>query len=125
MWERDLAESEQGAGFFSNMIIRTLIFFSALPIIMLIGILAWVVRPTDSLIILHYSVYFGVDMLGAWWQAYLVPVLATLFLIGHLILAKYFYDHAERIAAYLLMLSAGWIAAGAFVSGASIAFINY
>lgn len=125
MWERDIAESEQGVGFFGNTIIRTLLILSTLPIIALIGILAWVIRPTDNLIILHYSVYFGVDMLGTWWQAYLAPVLATLFLIGHLMLARYFYDHAERIAAYLLMLSAGWIAAGALVSGASIAFINY
>ncbi len=125
MWERDIAESEQGVGFFGNAIIRTLLILSVIVIIALTGILVWAVSPTENLIILHYSVYFGVDMLGAWWQAYLAPVLATLFLFGHLLLAKYFYNHSERIAAYLLMLSAGWIAAGALVSGASIAFINY
>lgn len=125
MWERDIAESEQGVGFFSNAIVRTLLILSIIVIVALVSILIWAVRPTENLIILHYSVYFGVDMLGAWWQAYLAPVLAGVFLFGHLLLAKYFYDHAERIAAYLLMLSAGWIAAGALISGASIAFINY
>lgn len=125
MWERDIAESEQGVGFFGNAIVRTLLILSAIVIIALTSILVWAVRPTENLIILHYSVYFGVDMLGAWWQAYLAPALASAFLFGHLLLAKYFYNHSERIAAYLLMLSAGWIAAGALVSGASIAFINY
>lgn len=125
MWERDIAESEQGVGFFGNVIVRTLLALSFILIIALVGVLVWIIRPTENLIILHYSVYFGVDMLGAWWQAYLAPVLAAFFLVGHLLLARYFYDHSERIAAYLLMLSVGWIAAGSLISGVSIAFINY
>jgi hypothetical protein len=124
-WERDIAESEQGAGFFGNVIVRTLLIAAVFPLMALIGLFAFLIHPTSSLIILHYSVYFGVDVLGDWWQAYLIPFLTTFFLFGHIILAKNFYDHSERIAAYLLILSAGWISVGALVSGVSIAFINY
>lgn len=124
-WERPLARSEGGAGFGKNSIVQALLLFSVLPIIGCLGLLAYFVRPGEASIVLHYNVYFGVDLLGLWWQAYALPALGILFVAGHLLLAKRFYERAERIACYLMLFSSGMLSSGVLVASVSVAFINY
>ena len=62
------------------------------------GLIAYFIRPVDFPIILHYNVYFGVDVIGDWWQVYYLP------LIGLLIWREYnfwaiFLSAKERIVA--------------------------
>lgn len=122
--ERRVAEPEEVA-FFSNIIVRTLMGVTLLLISISFAVLAYFVRPRGTIIVLHYNVYFGVDLLGVWWQAYIFPVFSLLFFTGHLFLAKYFYQRSERIAAYLLLLASGLIGFGVLIVSAGIAFINY
>lgn len=124
-WKNRVAETEEGVSFSRNTIVRTLSGFALLPILASFGILAFFVRQTETLLILHYNVYFGVDLLGAWWQAYVLPVLSLLFFSVHLLLAYRFYRNAERIAAYLLLLASSLIGFGALIASISVAFINY
>ena len=124
-WERPVADSEKGVGFFQNTIVRTLMGISVLLALASFGIVAYFIRPSESLLVLHYNVYFGVDMLGVWWQAYILPVINLFFFAGHLFLAKRFYARGERIASYLLLLSVGFLGFSVLVAALSIAFINY
>ena len=124
-WERPVADSEKGVGFFQNTIVRTLMTVSLLLALLSFGVVAYFIRPSESLLVLHYNVYFGVDMLGVWWQAYILPVINLFFFAGHLLLAKRFYMRAERIASYLLLLSAGFLGLAVLVAALSVAFINY
>lgn len=124
-WERPLARSESGARFSQNSIVQTLLLFSVVPIVGCLGLLAYFVRPGESSIVLHYNVYFGVDLLGLWWQAYALPALGMLFVAGHSILAKRFYERTERVASYLILFSSVMLSSGVFVAGISVAFINY
>ena len=124
-WEGTLAQSDRGVKFLHNSIVQTLLVFAVLPIIGCIGLLAYFVHPSEASIVLHYNVYFGVDLLGLWWQAYALPMLGLLFVAGHYIFARCFYESAERIACYLMLFSSGLLSFGLFVAGISVAFINY
>lgn len=124
-WESGIAESGQAAGFFYNPITQILLGLSLIMLIGSFGLLAYFIRPTETLLVLHYNVYFGVDVLGAWWQLYILPVLGSVFLLGHLFLAQYFYVHTERIAAYLLLLTAGLLNFCILIACVGITFINY
>ncbi len=124
-WENTLAQSDGGVDFLHNIIVRILLTLSFLPIVICLGTLFYFVRPGETSLILHYNVYFGVDLLGIWWQAYLLPVLGILFFLGHFLLAWRFYNLTERIACYLMLLSAGMLSSGILIAGVSIAFINY
>lgn len=124
-WEETLTRSEGGVAFLHNGIVRTLITLSVLPILLSFGVLVYFVRPSEAVMVLHYNVYFGVDVLGIWWQTYVFPLLGLLLFCGHFLLARRFYEGGERIASYLMLLSAGMLAFGVFVASVSIAFINY
>lgn len=124
-WEHALAQSDKGVTFFDNTLVRLLLVISLLPVIVGFGLLAYFIRPSEASLVLHYNVYFGVDLLGIWWQAYTFPLLGLFFLIGHFFLAKRFYKSAERIASYLVLLASGMLSFGALIASISIAFINY
>lgn len=124
-WSTTLTQSEKGVLFSRNTIVRILLILSFVPVAASIGLLAYFIRPSEASLVLHYNVYFGVDLLGIWWQAYTLPLLALCFLAAHFFLARRFYDQSERIACYLLLLASGMLSCGAFIGSISIAFINY
>lgn len=124
-WEKTLAQSDKGVAFSGNTIVRLLLSTALVPIVLCLGLLAYFVRPSEASLVLHYNVYFGVDLLGIWWQAYTLPLLGLLFFLGHFFLAKRFYGSAERIASYLVLLASGMLSFGVLLAGVSVAFINY
>lgn len=124
-WENTLAQSGGRADFLHNSIVQTLLAVSLVPIVLCLGLLMYFVRPSEASLVLHYNVYFGVDLLGAWWQAYALPILGVLLFAGHFFLAQRFYVSAERIACYLMLFSSAMLSFGVLVASVSIAFINY
>lgn len=124
-WESLLALSEAGASFSYNFIVRTLIVAAVLPIFVSLGVLVFFIRPTGTSLVLHYNVYFGVDLLGIWWQAYMFPALSLALFAGHYFLAWHFYKKSERVASYLLLLASGFLSIGLLIASVSVAFINY
>ncbi len=89
------------------------------------GVLGFFIRPVDFPIILHYNVYFGVDLIGNWWQVFFLPAVGTIILTVNSLLAYFFYRQKERIASYLLLLAAFIVQAGISIASASIVLINY
>lgn len=124
-WDEDVARSEAGVSFFRNTIVRMLIVLNGLFVCVSVSVLGYFIRPTESLMIFHYNVYFGVETQGEWWQLFLFPLAGALFFLGHLLFARRFYARLERIAAYLMLFSAWLLNVGILVASASVAFINY
>lgn len=124
-WEHSLAQSDSGVSFWDNILVRILLIFPTVALLGALGILGYYIRPSETPIVLHYNVYFGVDLLGIWWQAYMLPLLGGLLVLGHLYLAYRFYRQSERIASYLMLLSSNMIVFGILLATVSIAFINY
>lgn len=89
------------------------------------GLIAYFIRPVDFPIILHYNVYFGVDVIGAWWQVYFLPLIGLLILSVNTILAFLFYQQKERIVAHLLVFAVFIVQICISIAVASLLLINY
>lgn len=57
---------------------------------------------------LHYNILFGVDLIGASWQVYLVPLSGLIVLVVNLLLGWVIYKK-EHFAAQLLNFSAAFL----------------
>jgi len=83
------------------------------------------VKPVDLPIILHYNVYFGVDMMGSWKQVYFLPSLGLLLFLINFLFSVYFYKQKERIASYILLIAALMIQISVLIAAISVIIINY
>ncbi|HAR99835.1 MAG: hypothetical protein US57_C0001G0004 [Candidatus Moranbacteria bacterium GW2011_GWC2_37_73] len=89
------------------------------------GAIAYFIRPVDFPIILHYNVYFGVDVIGAWWQMYFLPLIGLVILCVNAVLGYLFYQQKERIVAHLLMLATFIVQICITIAVSSLLLINY
>lgn len=124
-WDVDIAQSGEGVSFFRNTLVRTLLSANILFLSASFLMLGYFVRPSEDLFILHYNVYFGVEIQGVWWQVFILPLANMLFFLGHLFFAWRFYGKSERIASYLMLLGSWLLSIGTVIASAGIAFINY
>ncbi len=81
--------------------------------------------PKETIVILHYNVYFGVDATGNVSQTYFLPLIGLIMLIINLLLASYFYKLKERIATYVFLITALAIQLSLLISVVSVIIINY
>lgn len=111
--------------FFKNSIVFWLIA-SNLTLNFANWIILWVfIKPVDSLIILHYNVYFGVDMMGNWKSVFFLPGIGLLLFFINFFLAFYFYKKLERIACHILFMASLMIQLSLLIASSSIILINY
>lgn len=92
-------------GFWTDPVIFFSIVLAVLANIGLWAALFWTMIPTDSPIILHYNIYFGVDVAGNWKSLFFMPTLAAALLFLNLVLSRFFY-YKERMASYLFAAAA-------------------
>lgn len=60
------------------------------------------VKPSSNTVVLHYSVYFGIDLVGPWYQLYSVPLIGTfIWLLNGAILTP-LYRH-DQLFGYMLV----------------------
>ena len=111
--------------FFKNGLVHWVLIGSFFANVVNWGMLTYFIRPVDFPIILHYNVYFGVDILGSWWESYFLPLVGVLFLAINSILGYFFYQRKERIATYLFLLGAFIVQVGVLIAEASIVKINF
>lgn len=67
-------------------------------------ILFWQIKPGSGNLLLHYTVYFGVDWVGEWYKIFTAPLVGLLILVLNFFLAFFIYQK-QRIISYLLLLS--------------------
>ncbi|MFC1644913.1 hypothetical protein ACFL08_02715 [Patescibacteria group bacterium] len=112
-------------GFFTNPILVSMLSLSVVVNLAVSAALYFFIGTSGQSIILHYNAYFGVDLVGSWWQIYLMPVAGFFFIIVNLILASYFFYKKERIAAHVLMLTVFMVQLGVVIATISAIMINY
>ena len=124
--EESLSKIGEGKTFFENSIVRSLLLLQSVLLVSLSGLFVFFLRPSDSLTVLHYNVYFGVDLLGSWWQPVILPGVVLVFVLVNLLLSYRFYARRqERIAAYLLLLGSVMLLSGIGLGCISVFYINY
>ena len=65
------------------------------------GWLLFYIRPQDEPVFLHYTVLFGVDFTGDWYQVFLVPLGGLFVLLINMILGWMLF-HKDDFAGYVL-----------------------
>ena len=83
------------------------------------------IKPVDSSIILHYNVYFGVDLAGSWKNTFILPLIGLIIILINLALAYYFFAKLERIASHILLIASFMAQLSLLVASASVILINY
>jgi hypothetical protein len=111
--------------FFHNPIVQWVMIVAIFVNLADWAALAVFIRPVDFPLILHYNVYFGVDIIGSWWQSYFLAFTGSVILIVNAVLSYFFYGRKERIASYVLLLAALFVQAGIAIAAASIILVNY
>ena len=116
--------------FFAHEYFRNTIVVWLMILSMVVNVITWIllkifIKPVDFPIILHYNVYFGVDMTGQYTNVFILPSIGIALFLVNLFLSLYFYQHKERIASYLLMITSLMIQLSLFVASLSIIIINY
>ncbi len=111
--------------FFQNPIVDWLLILN-----LLINFVNWLVlifflQPVDFPLILHYNVYFGVDLKGNYTKAFLIPLAGFLLTLINFWLSFYLYREKERIASYLLLLAALMVQTSLLIYSLSLIIINY
>lgn len=71
-------------------------------VILILGILAFNIRSTDRLYIIHYKAISGIDLFGSWKDLYFLGITAIAILIFNLLLTKALW-HKIRDLSYLIL----------------------
>lgn len=114
---------EKSRTFFQDKIIRVNLFFSLILNIALWGFLAWQVKDFPELIPLHYNIYFGIDLLGPWYQIFLLPTIGLVIFIINFFLGTIFFLK-EKIISYFLAGASSLIQILLLIAGLAIVFLN-
>jgi hypothetical protein len=86
---------------FKNKIVRWNFLLSLLLNFLTWIFLYWQVTPQTEPVSLRYNIYFGVNLIGEWWQVFWLPLFGLVFLIINYILTLAFIKK-ERVPAYFL-----------------------
>ncbi len=87
---------------------KTVLAMAVLALLALAGswlLIAAVPRPLaeDPFVVLHYTVYFGIQRLGEWSTLFWFPSVGSVVMILHIIAAYALYDR-DRFLSYILMI---------------------
>ncbi|MBI4426473.1 MAG: hypothetical protein HY567_02755 [Candidatus Kerfeldbacteria bacterium] len=66
---------------------------------------AWRVRPQPDPIPLHYTTTFGIDRIGPWYLAYLLPLSGTVMLLINTMLYASVVEHQRASAVLITVLT--------------------
>lgn len=111
--------------FLQNRIIRGLLISNLILVMADFIFLFFVLNRVDGRTILHYNVYFGVDVIGNWKQAFLMPAIGAGIFVLNALFAAFFYKNKERIASHVLLLVSLMVQICLVIAAISIALINY
>ncbi len=112
--------------FWKNGMVRTLLGVSAFLLLISFGILWYFVGKRETPVVLHYNVYFGVDVIGEWWEAYFVPFVGLLFFLLHTMLSRYLFVFLrEKVLSFGVLLSLVLLEAMVALAAGAVALVNY
>ncbi len=118
-------KSDQIKKFLHNEIIDWLLLMGFLANFLNWILLVIFIHPVDVDIILHYNVYFGVDVIGKLKEVFLLPFIGLILLFINIGLAFYFNQQKKMIASYILLLVTLMIQINLIIASISIIIINH
>ena len=89
------------------------------------GVLWYSIGNREATIVLHYNVYFGIDILGEWWQAYLIPFVGVGIWCLHVLLAVRFFSVGNRALCKITLATLFFLEGMIFVASIAVSLVNY
>lgn len=89
---------------FRDQVIKYSVLTALLFVIAQIGVLVFGIKPQTEPIFLHYTTYLGVDFIGAWYLAYLIPIMGVIFIAINLGIV-YVFLHKDKLLWHILTVS--------------------
>jgi len=124
-FRRGMLETDDGFPFFRNPLVLSVVSVSVLFLAASFLIVSFLIfHVPQEVVILHYNVYFGIDVIGSPWQAFVVPGAPLSFFIIDLALARAFYGVRERVVSHILLFSSFFAALAGVVVAVALLFIN-
>jgi len=76
-------------------------------VMVLINISNWILlyvkfKPQSNPIYLHYNIYFGIDLIGPWYQIYIIPVIGLVIIIVNSLFSILLYKK-EKIVSIIII----------------------
>ena len=62
----------------------------------------WYIGPQDQQLFLHYTMFFGVDLIGSWYMVYIIPVGGLCLFLLNTVLAWFMFS-VDRLASYFFL----------------------
>lgn len=88
----------------NRVFIFTLIASVVLNLAQWLALYSFIPQPsadTFSTVILHYNIYFGVDLIGEWYKIFYIPATGLAVMIGNILLAAIIYKREVFLAMVL------------------------
>jgi hypothetical protein len=111
--------------YFKSVIVAWLLILSLVANLADWALLKFLIQPMNTPIILHYNVYFGVDLKGDYLQIFSIPLIGLFLFLTNGLLALKVYREGERIASYLLLMAVLMLQISLIVYSLGIILINY
>lgn len=93
------------------------------------NVLVWLLLYTkiphlvDGTIVLHYNIYFSIDLIGPWWQILLLPLSGLAILLINLFFSYLNYKQSRLISCFLLGFS-GLMQVIIFLASLALIYVN-
>ncbi len=115
--------TSQANALFQNS--RTVVLWIGLILqLVMIGTVAYFIRPSSDTFILRYNAFLGVDILGTWWQVYLIPGVCLVLYLGNFILAEVLVRRRAVLAALVSIYGALLIIISEIIALVALLSIN-
>ncbi len=103
-----------------------LISFLAMTMVHILacGALYWSIHSQEEVVILRYNAYLGIDLLGVWWQLFLIPAVSYFFILINFLLIQILDSRGYNKLALLLILGSWFVTGSSVVAIIALSFIN-
>ncbi|OGY83771.1 MAG: hypothetical protein A3F54_05325 [Candidatus Kerfeldbacteria bacterium RIFCSPHIGHO2_12_FULL_48_17] len=81
------------------------VFFALVLNLLLWAFFVYKFPPQEEPLVLHYNIYFGIDLIGPWWQIFFLPATGAVIWLVNILLAAFFYSRDRFLAAILVSTS--------------------
>lgn len=88
------------------------------------GALYWSIHSQEEVVILRYNAYLGVDLLGVWWQLFLIPAVSYFFILINFLLIQILNSRQYNKLSLLLILGSWLVTGSSVVAILALSFIN-
>lgn len=112
-------------GFFRGKKHRLIFITTALLWLSSFVIIGYGIGKRETAIVLHYNVYFGIDALGSWWQAFFIPLSGVLMWLVHILLAWRFFQMSEYALSRVALFSLFFLESMVLIVSTTISLVNY